>query len=68
MQQLGEAVLIPAGCPHQVRNLMVCRSFVMVFFLAAVICSHIRNQTEQQPVSSSSGLFIVVYLLLVYQC
>jgi hypothetical protein len=22
-QKLGEAVLIPAGCPHQVRNLKV---------------------------------------------
>lgn len=23
MQKLGEAVFIPAGCPHQVRNLKV---------------------------------------------
>uniref|UniRef100_M1B2D6 JmjC domain containing protein n=1 Tax=Solanum tuberosum TaxID=4113 RepID=M1B2D6_SOLTU len=28
VQKLGEAVLIPAGCPHQVRNLKVQYSFV----------------------------------------
>ena len=25
VQELGDAVFIPAGCPHQVRNLKVCR-------------------------------------------
>lgn len=28
VQKLGEAVFIPAGCPHQVRNLKVQYSFV----------------------------------------
>ena len=27
-QKLGEAVIIPAGCPHQVRNLKVCTLLV----------------------------------------
>lgn len=26
-QRIGEAVFIPAGCPHQVRNLKVTKSF-----------------------------------------
>ncbi|KAF6159769.1 hypothetical protein GIB67_030027 [Kingdonia uniflora] len=30
VQKLGEAVFIPAGCPHQVRNLMVRRDIVGV--------------------------------------
>jgi lysine-specific demethylase 3 len=31
VQKLGEAVFIPAGCPHQVRNLQV---YLLLFFLA----------------------------------
>ncbi|CAL4934684.1 unnamed protein product [Urochloa decumbens] len=30
-QKLGEAVLIPAGCPHQVRNLKSCINIAMGF-------------------------------------
>ncbi|KAF6170626.1 hypothetical protein GIB67_020188 [Kingdonia uniflora] len=30
VQKLGEAVFIPAGCPHQVRNLMVRRSLQII--------------------------------------
>jgi len=29
-QKLGEAVFIPAGCPHQVRNLKVWQIFTFV--------------------------------------
>jgi hypothetical protein len=29
-QKLGEAVFIPAGCPHQVRNLKVLQIFTIV--------------------------------------
>lgn len=38
MQKLGEAVFIPAGCPHQVRNLKVIFNEISVlltnFFLS----------------------------------
>ena len=33
LQKLGDAVFIPAGCPHQVRNLKVFKDF-----LAALKC------------------------------
>ena len=32
VQKLGEAVFIPAGCPHQVRNLKVCKSIALCSF------------------------------------
>lgn len=31
VQKLGEAVLIPAGCPHQVRNLKSCIKVALDF-------------------------------------
>ncbi|RZC82345.1 hypothetical protein C5167_045122 [Papaver somniferum] len=31
VQELGEAVLIPAGCPHQVRNLKSCTNVAVSF-------------------------------------
>lgn len=31
VQNLGEAVFIPAGCPHQVRNLKSCLKVAMDF-------------------------------------
>lgn len=32
VQKLGEAIFIPAGCPHQVRNLKVL--YIMLFSIA----------------------------------
>lgn len=32
-QRLGEAVFIPAGCPHQVRNLKVIHKFPTLLLL-----------------------------------
>lgn len=38
-QRLGEAVFIPAGCPHQVRNLKVlCHSLFFYFFYLLFNC------------------------------
>ncbi|XP_026416435.1 lysine-specific demethylase JMJ25-like, partial [Papaver somniferum] len=31
VQELGEAVLIPAGCPHQLRNLKSCTNVAVSF-------------------------------------
>ena len=38
-QRLGEAVFIPAGCPHQVRNLKVWPSFTSVTTKLDLFCS-----------------------------
>lgn len=38
MQKLGEAVFIPAGCPHQVRNLKVSSSTFNILTLTQVYC------------------------------
>jgi uncharacterized RmlC-like cupin family protein len=32
VQKLGDAVFIPAGCPHQVRNLKVNQIYHVFFF------------------------------------
>ncbi|PNX64848.1 lysine-specific demethylase 3B, partial [Trifolium pratense] len=39
-QKLGDAVFIPAGCPHQVRNLKVKFTFTAKFFLFVYKCMY----------------------------
>ncbi|KAH9733711.1 transcription factor jumonji (JmjC) domain-containing protein [Citrus sinensis] len=46
VQQLGEAVLIPAGCPHQVRNLMSCTKIALDFVSPENINECIRLTDE----------------------
>ncbi|KAG9458935.1 hypothetical protein H6P81_003443 [Aristolochia fimbriata] len=46
VQRLGEAVFIPAGCPHQVRNLKSCIK-VAVDFVSSENVSHCFRLTEE---------------------
>ena len=40
VQKLGDAVFIPAGCPHQVRNLKVNNFLKWYFFPLYLCCMH----------------------------
>lgn len=44
-QKLGEAVLIPAGCPHQVRNLKVYQGYAYssINMIVIILTSHLLN-------------------------
>ncbi|WOK96037.1 lysine-specific demethylase JMJ25-like isoform X2 [Canna indica] len=46
VQQLGEAVFIPAGCPHQVRNLKSCTKIALDFVSPENIGECIRLTEE----------------------
>ncbi|KAK4259047.1 hypothetical protein QN277_005422 [Acacia crassicarpa] len=50
-QKLGEAVFIPAGCPHQVRNLMSCTKVAADFVSPENLdeCLRLTNQFRQLP-------------------
>ncbi|XP_028791756.1 lysine-specific demethylase JMJ25 [Neltuma alba] len=50
-QKLGEAVFIPAGCPHQVRNLMSCTKVAVDFVSPENLheCLRLTNQFRQLP-------------------
>ncbi|KAG1359531.1 lysine-specific demethylase JMJ25 [Cocos nucifera] len=45
-QKLGEAVFIPAGCPHQVRNLKSCIKVALDFVSPENVCECIRLTEE----------------------
>ncbi|KAK9151619.1 hypothetical protein Syun_009928 [Stephania yunnanensis] len=50
-QKLGEAVFIPAGCPHQVRNLKSCTKVALDFVSPQNIkeCLRLTNEFRQLP-------------------
>ncbi|KAK7262130.1 hypothetical protein RJT34_29691 [Clitoria ternatea] len=50
-QRLGEAVFIPAGCPHQVRNLKSCTKVAVDFVSPENVCECLRltNEFRQLP-------------------
>ncbi|KAL2339220.1 hypothetical protein Fmac_013666 [Flemingia macrophylla] len=50
-QKLGEAVFIPAGCPHQVRNLKSCTKVAVDFVSPENIheCLRLTNEFRQLP-------------------
>jgi hypothetical protein len=64
-QNEGEAVLIPAGCPYQVRNLKVClMRWIMLFcdfFLRYVI-----NTPTEHFILVSLFIFILFLFLLCF--
>lgn len=47
-QKLGEAVFIPAGCPHQVRNLKSCMKVALDFISPESVRECIRVTEEYQ--------------------
>ncbi|KAJ0265790.1 Transcription factor jumonji [Hirschfeldia incana] len=51
VQKLGEAVFIPAGCPHQVRNLMSCTKVAVDFVSPENIheCLRLTDVFRQLP-------------------
>ncbi|XP_074566743.1 lysine-specific demethylase JMJ29-like isoform X2 [Curcuma longa] len=51
IQQLGEAVFIPAGCPHQVRNLKSCTKIAIDFVSPENIdqCIHLTEDFRLLP-------------------
>ncbi|XP_078182275.1 lysine-specific demethylase JMJ26-like isoform X2 [Carex rostrata] len=51
VQHIGEAVFIPAGCPHQVRNLKSCTKIAMDFVSPESIgqCINLTNEFRQLP-------------------
>ncbi|KAJ4850026.1 hypothetical protein Tsubulata_014061 [Turnera subulata] len=50
-QKLGEAVFIPAGCPHQVRNLMSCTKVAVDFVSPENVgeCLRLTEEFRQLP-------------------
>ncbi|KAE9609540.1 putative transcription factor C2H2 family [Lupinus albus] len=50
-QKLGEAVFIPAGCPHQVRNLKSCTKVAVDFVSPENVheCLRLTNEFRQLP-------------------
>lgn len=50
-QRLGEAVFIPAGCPHQVRNLKSCTKVAVDFVSPENIhqCIHLTEEFRKLP-------------------
>ena len=50
-QYEGEAVFIPAGCPHQVRNLQSCFKVAMDFLCPESIaqCCRLTNELQRLP-------------------
>ncbi|KAJ8567732.1 hypothetical protein K7X08_019940 [Anisodus acutangulus] len=56
VQKLGEAVFIPAGCPHQVRNLKVKKMALYALEKAVAdlkeLECNVRNQVHQPHLSS----------------
>ncbi|XP_063938596.1 lysine-specific demethylase JMJ29 isoform X2 [Daucus carota subsp. sativus] len=51
VQNLGDAVFIPAGCPHQVRNLKSCTKVAMDFVSPENVyeCLRITNEFRKLP-------------------
>ncbi|CAJ2648362.1 unnamed protein product [Trifolium pratense] len=50
-QKLGEAVFIPAGCPHQVRNLKSCTKVAVDFVSPENVhmCMHLTEEFRRLP-------------------
>lgn len=46
MQKLGDAVFVPAGCPHQVRNVKSCIKVALDFVSAENVGECIRLTEE----------------------
>ncbi|XP_078181905.1 lysine-specific demethylase JMJ26-like isoform X2 [Carex rostrata] len=51
VQHVGEAIFIPAGCPHQVRNVKSCTKIAMDFVSPESIgqCINLTNEFRQLP-------------------
>ncbi|KAJ9087107.1 hypothetical protein DSO57_1036611 [Entomophthora muscae] len=60
-QKTGEVVLIPAGCPHQVRNLYPCIKLAMDYVSpeAASICSKLASEFRKLPPHHSRNVDII---------
>ncbi|KAI3924175.1 hypothetical protein MKX01_029710 [Papaver californicum] len=55
VQELGEAVFIPAGCPHQVRNLKSCTKVAVDFVSPENVPECIRLAEEYRLLPQSHG-------------
>ncbi|WVY90575.1 hypothetical protein V8G54_036089 [Vigna mungo] len=53
IQKLGEAVFIPAGCPHQVRNLKLCNKVAMDFVSpeSVGVCFGLTEEFRTLPIN-----------------
>ncbi|KAK2376099.1 lysine-specific demethylase JMJ25 [Trifolium repens] len=56
VQKLGDAVFIPAGCPHQVRNLKSCTKVALDFVSPENVgeCVRLTEEIRKLPVNHSS--------------
>ncbi|XP_027364241.1 lysine-specific demethylase JMJ25-like [Abrus precatorius] len=56
IQKLGDAVFIPAGCPHQVRNLKSCIKVALDFVSPENIgeCFHLTEEFRTLPINHKS--------------
>ncbi|XP_056846114.1 lysine-specific demethylase JMJ29-like [Raphanus sativus] len=69
VQNLGEAVFIPAGCPHQVRNLKSCTKIAVDFVSPENIrkCLSLTKEFRRLPVGHSSRVDKVeIKKMLIY--
>ncbi|XP_066379260.1 lysine-specific demethylase JMJ26-like isoform X2 [Miscanthus floridulus] len=55
-QQLGDAVFVPAGCPHQVRNLKSCTQVALGFVSPENFQECIRLTEEFRPSANEDKL------------
>ncbi|KAK2368302.1 lysine-specific demethylase JMJ25 [Trifolium repens] len=57
VQKLGDAVFIPAGCPHQVRNLKSCTKVALDFVSPENVgqCFHLTEEFRKLPVNHRSA-------------
>ncbi|WJX79268.1 hypothetical protein P8452_62403 [Trifolium repens] len=57
VQKLGEGVFIPAGCPHQVRNLKSCTKVALDFVSPENVgqCFHLTEEFRKLPVNHRSS-------------
>ncbi|KAF7808295.1 lysine-specific demethylase JMJ25-like isoform X1 [Senna tora] len=57
VQKLGDAVLIPAGCPHQVRNLKSCIKVALDFVSPESIdeCFRLTNEFRTLPINHKAA-------------
>jgi len=60
-QKVGEVVLVPAGCPHQVRNLHPCIKLAMDFVApeGAAACLRLVSQFRALPRGHNRGVDII---------
>ncbi|XP_055811985.1 lysine-specific demethylase JMJ26-like [Solanum dulcamara] len=55
VQKLGEAVFVPAGCPHQVRNLKSCINVALDFISAENVNECLRLTEELRKLPRNHG-------------